>query len=187
MVSLAQLWLPILLAAVLMFVASSLVHMVLKWHVSDYRSLPNEEAVMEAIRKGAPGPGQYFYPYCSDMKEMKSEAMQKKFEQGPIAMITLRAPGRPGMGKAMAQWFLFLLVVSFSVAYLVSRTVPRGTEYLHVFRVAGTVAFLALAAGTVPASIWMGKPWRVTLKEIADGLLYALVAAGTFGWLWPRL
>ena len=91
------------------------------------------------------------------------------------------------MGPALGQWFLFLVAVSFSVAYLVSRTVPLGTGYLQVFRVAGTVAFLALAAGAVPGSIWMGKPWRVTLKELADALLYALLLAGTFGWLWPRV
>ena len=39
---------------------------------------------------------------------------------------------------------------------------------------------------SVPAAIWMGKPWSVAWKEVFDGLLYGLVTAGAFGWLWPR-
>jgi hypothetical protein len=55
-----------------------------------------------------------------------------------------------------------------------------------VFRIVGAVGFLAYAAGQVPAAIWMGKPWSVAAKDVFDGLLYGLVTAGTFGWLWPR-
>ena len=186
MVPLTHLWMPILLSAVFVFIASSLVHMVIKWHNQDYHQLPNEDAIMEAIRKGAPAPGMYMFPNCSDHKELKSEAMKKKFEEGPMGLLYLSPAGMPNMGKSLGFWFLFNLVVAFCVAYLVSRTVPEGAHYLKVFRVAGTVAFLAYAAGTVPSSIWMGKPWKVTFKEIGDGLIYGLVTAGAFGWLWPR-
>jgi hypothetical protein len=44
MAMLASLWLPILLAAVGVFVVSSLIHMLFKWHNRDYRKLPNEDA-----------------------------------------------------------------------------------------------------------------------------------------------
>jgi hypothetical protein len=186
MVPLTQLWLPIVLSAVLVFVASSLVHMVVKWHNSDYQPLTNEAEVMEALRKGLSGPGQYVFPYCADHREMQGEAMRKKYEQGPMGIAYLSAPGLPNMGKSLGSWFLFILAVTFCVAYLVTRTLPSPTPYLQVFRVAGTVAFLSYAAGNVPGSIWMGKPWRVTLKESADSLVYALLTAGTFGWLWPR-
>ena len=91
-----------------------------------------------------------------------------------------------GMGPALGQWFVFNLVVSFFVAYVAAHTIPSGTVYLEVFRVVGTVAFLAYGTGHIPAAIWMGKPWSVTFKELFDGLLYGLVTAGTFGWLWPR-
>lgn len=186
MVPLTQIWLPIVVAAVFVFVASSLIHMVVKWHNSDYRPLPNEEAVLDAIRKGAPGPGQYTFPYCADLKEMGKEETRKKFERGPMGFVYLTTPGLPNMGKLLGSWFLLNLVVSFCVGYLVSRTVAPGTPYLQVFRVAGTVTFLAYAVGTVPNAIWMGKPWKVTLKEIVDGLVFGLVTAGAYGWLWPR-
>ena len=42
MVSLADLWLPILLSAVLVFVASSLIHMVLGWHRHDFKGSSRE-------------------------------------------------------------------------------------------------------------------------------------------------
>ena len=90
------------------------------------------------------------------------------------------------MGLPLVLWFLFSLVVSFFVAYLASRTLSPGTPYLRVFRVAGTVSFLAYAGGAAPSAIWMGKPWRSAAKDLADGLVYGLVTAGAFGWLWPR-
>jgi len=186
MISLAQLWLPILLSAVLVFMASSLIHMLFKWHNSDYGKLPNEDEVREAIRKGSPAPGQYVLPYCIDMKAMGEPEAQKKYTEGPVALIYLKAPGLPKMGGALVGWFLFTLVISFVVAYLTSRTVAPGTHYLQVFRVAGTVAFLAYAGNAAQASIWMGKPWRSSAKEILDGFIYGLVTAGAFGWLWPR-
>ena len=186
MVPLPHLWLPIVLAAVLVFITSSLIHMVVKWHNSDYRQLPDEAAVLAALRKDNPAPGQYMFPYCSDPKDFAKPDVRQRFLDNPKGLIYLKEPGLPGMGSQLGGWFIFNLLVSFCVAYVVSRTMPPSPHYLQVFRVAGTVAFLAYATGTAPASIWMGKPWRVTLKEMVDGLLYALVLAGTFGWLWPK-
>ena len=40
--------------------------------------------------------------------------------------------------------------------------------------------------GNLPNSIWWGKPWRNTCLEALDGVLYGLLTAGSFGWLWPR-
>jgi hypothetical protein len=186
MVTLGSLWLPIVLSAVLVFVVSSIIHMLLKYHASDYRPMPNEDAVRAAIRAANPEARQYIIPYCHDPKAMNSPEMQKKFVEGPVAVMNLRRPGPPGMGASLAQWFLFSLVVSFFIAYVAAYTIPPGTPYLGVFRIVGAVGFLAYTAGQVPQSIWMAKPWSITAKEILDGLIYGLVTAGTFGWLWPR-
>lgn len=186
MVPFGSLLAPIVLAAVLVFVVSSLVHMVLKYHASDYRQLPNEEAVRAAIRAGNPSPRQYVIPYISDMKEMQSEAMRQKYAEGPIAVLNIKPNGDVGMGKALGVWFVFALVVSAVVAYVAWAVLPRGTDYLKVFQVTGAVAWLAYGAGQLPAAIWMGKPWSIAAKEVFDALLYGLVTAGAFGWLWPR-
>jgi hypothetical protein len=186
MISLPHLWLPILLSAVLVFIASSLIHMVVKWHNSDYLTLPNEDEVRAAIRKMNPPPGQYLLPRISDMGLLKTPEVQRKFIEGPVGFLMLRKSGAPNMGPALVQWFVFAIVISIFAAYLGSRTLPPGTHYLKVFRVAGTIGFLGYAAGAVPAAIWMGKPWRSAAKELVDGIIYGLLTAGAFGWLWPR-
>jgi hypothetical protein len=186
MVHLGSLWLPILLASVLVFFVSFLVHMVLKYHKGDYSQLPNEDAVRAAIRSGNAAPAQYVIPYCSDPKHMREPEMQKKYAEGPVAVLNLLRPGVPTMGKMLGQWFGLILVITLIIAYVACHCLPAGARYMDVFRTVAPVGFLAYAAGQFPAAIWMGKPWRIAWKEAFDGLLYGLVTAGTFGWLWPR-
>jgi len=186
MISLAQLWLPIIASAIGVFVASSLVHMVLKWHNADYLKLKNEDDVRNAIRAGTPTPGQYIVPHCLDMKQMQKPEVLQKFTEGPNAFLFVRKNGPPSMGLPLALWFLFNLAIALLAGYLASRTLPAGASFLQVCRVVGLVSFLAYAAGGVQNGIWMGKPWSSVAKEIGDGLIYGFVSAVIFGWLWPR-
>lgn len=185
MVYLTSLWLPIVLSAVAVFLGSSIVHMVLKYHQSDYKAMPDEAAVQAAMRAAGPAPGHYYMPHCLDPKELADPDVKAKFEDGPVAFITVLPSGVPSMGKPLALWFVYCLVLSALVAYLTGRTVAPGTEYLTVFRVAGTAAFLGYAGATAADSIWKGAPWSITIKVLIDGLFYALLTAGVFGWLWP--
>jgi hypothetical protein len=186
MVTLGALWLPIVLSAVIVFFASFIIHMVLRYHQSDYTKLPNEDAVRAAIRTGSPRPAQYIIPYCASPKDMQSPEMMQKFTEGPIAVLNLKPSGPPSMGPSLLQWFVFVLIISFFLAYVGAHTLPAGSQYLEVFRVVGCVGFLAYAGGIFPGAIWMGKPWKVAIKEGIDGLIYGLLTAGTFGWLWPK-
>jgi hypothetical protein len=72
------------------------------------------------------------------------------------------------------------------VAYVAAHTLAQGVHYLQVFRVVGAMGFLAYGLESVPASLWMGKPWGSTFRDMLDGLIYGLLMAGVFGWLWPR-
>ncbi len=186
MVSLTELWLPIVLSAVVVFVASSIAHMVLTYHRSNYRKLANETATLEALRKENLSPGAYMFPYCGTPKDMKSPETKAKFEQGPVGMLTVLPSGPPAIGKNLVQWFVFCLVMGIFVAYIAGRTLAAGADYLAVFRVAGAVAFVGYGVSQLDASIWRGQLWGVTSKFVIDGLVYALLTAGTFGWLWPR-
>jgi len=185
MVSLTALWLSIVLSAVIVFVASSIMHMLLPYHKSDYRQLPDEDKLLAVLRAAGLKPGLYHFPYCSH-KDMKSPAVMEKFKQGPVGMLTLFPSGPPAMPKFLGMWFAYCLVIGFFVAYLTGRTVAPGANYLAVFRVAGTAAFLAYGLGNLSNGIWKGQPWGVTLKEVIDGLVYALLTAGTFACFWPR-
>jgi len=185
MVPLAALWLPIVLSAVIVFVASSIMHMVLPYHRSDYKQLPEEDKVLAALRSAPLPRGQYIFPYCTH-EDMKSPAIVEKQKQGPVGFLMIMPSGPPVMPKFLAQWFAFCLLIAFFVAYLAAHTVPAGARYLAVYRVVGAAAFLGYGLGNLPNSIWRGRSWPVTIKEVVDGLVYSLLTAGTFGWLWPR-
>ncbi|HEV2491116.1 MAG TPA: hypothetical protein VGT03_15025 [Candidatus Acidoferrales bacterium] len=185
MVPLTQLWLPILLSAVIVFVASSIMHMLLPYHKSDYRQLPDEDKLLATLGAAGLKRGMYHFPFCSH-KDLKSPAMQEKFKQGPIGHITIFPTGPVAMPKFLGMWFVYSLIIGFFVAYVTGRTVASGAEYLAVFRVAGTVGFMAYGLGHISNGIWKGQPWGMTIKEVFDGLVYGLLTAGTFGWLWPR-
>ncbi len=185
MVPLTALWLPIVLSAVIVFVASSLIHMLLGYHNSDYHKLPDEDKVLAAMRSANPQPGLYVLPHCTH-KDMKSPGMMEKFKQGPVGFLTVRPNGPPAIPKFMGQWFGYCLVIGFFVAYLTGRVLGPGTPYPAVFRVAGCAGFMAYGLGGLSNGIWKGQPWSSVIKEAFDGLIYGLLTAGTFGWLWPR-
>jgi hypothetical protein len=185
MVALTALWLPILLSAVIVFVASSIMHMLLPYHRNDYSQLPEEDKVLSTLRPLSLKPGLYVFPYCTH-KDMKSPALVEKQKQGPVGFMTIVPSGPPVMPKFLSQWFIYCLLIGFFVAYLTGHTVASGANYRAVFRVAGTAAFLAYGLGHISNGIWKGQKWSVTFKEVADGLIYGLLTAGTFGWLWPR-
>ena len=182
-VYLSQLWLPILVSAVFVFIASNLLWMVLSfWHRADYKKLPDEATVLGGLKSAASG--QYMAPSINWSKATAEE--KEAFQKGPMALLLVRNPNSFSMGGALTVYFIYCLVISVLVAYVCGVTLAAGTHYLRVFRVAGTAAILAYSFRGVPDSIWYGKPWSVTFKEFIDGVVYGLLTAGTFGWLWPH-
>jgi len=184
--ALLSLWLPILLSAVVVFVISSLVHMVLKWHASDYGGFANEDAVRAAIRAGNPAPGRYVVPFCREMKEMGGEAMQQKYREGPVGHFTLGPTGVPVLGKFLGLWFVWSLIVAAVAAYLAVRL--NGLDHSHARSAAtlvGAVTFIAHGFGTVQESIWAMRPWSSSAKHLLDAALYGIGSALVFLWLWP--
>ena len=186
MVAWSSLVLPILASAGFVFIASSLIHMVLKWHAPDYRKLSDEEGVRAAVRKAGAAPGQYIVPHCKDSKDATSPEMTKKFEEGPNFVMYLRPNGTMKLGPFLGKWVLYTIVVSALAAYLARVALPAGASYLQVFRVVGFSAWLAYSWQGPTDSIWKGKPWTITAREMVDGLIYGMLTGGAFGWLWPK-
>ena len=186
MLPLTPLWLPIVLSAVVVFLASWVVWTLLPIHRSDWSAVTDERALRDAFYWQQLAPGQYHLPHAGGVEALKNPEYVRKLEEGPHAFITLLPPGKPAMGRNMALYFLFDLAVSLLVAYVASLALPAGANHLQVFRVTGTVAVLGYAAGHIPNAIWFGKPWSATWKEVFDGVVYGLLTAGIFGWLWPR-
>ena len=186
MVPVMSLWVPILLSAVIVFVASSVIHMLLPIHKGDFRKLPDEDGVMDALRKAGVGPGDYMFPHAGSMADLKSPAFTEKRTRGPVASMTVMESGPVSMGPSLAQWFLYCVVVGVFAAYVAGRALEPGAHYLKVFRFAGVTAFVGYSLALWQNTIWYKRAWTTTLKANVDGLVYGLLTAGTFGWLWPK-
>ena len=186
MTGLGALVLPILLSAVLVFVASSIIHMMSPWHKADYPKLPNEDQVRDALRPLAIPPGDYFVPRPASREDMRSPAFLEKVRQGPNLILTVLPNGPMGMGRNLGLWFIYCVVVGIFAAYIASRALAPGEEYLRVFRFAGCTAFVGYSLALWQMSIWYRRAWGTTIRATIDGLIYALLTAGVFGWLWPH-
>lgn len=185
MVPLMSLAVPIVLSAVLVFLVSSVIHMALSYHKNDFAKLPAEDDILEAFRRANVPAGDYSAPYCDSPEAMKEPAYLEKMKRGPGLVVTVWPSGSFNMGATLGQWFVYLLVVSLFTGYVLSRVFEPGANYMEVFRIAGTVAFMGYALGMPQANIWYQKGWGSTTRSMFDGLVYGLVTAGAFGWLWP--
>ena len=186
MVNMLSLWLPILVATALVFVASSVIHMVLGYHRRDFKGAPDEDGLLDALRGLDIPPGDYAFPHVGSREAMGSEEVREKWSRGPVGLMTLLPPRDPSdMGTQLIQWFVFCLVVSAFTAYATGLALGPGSGYMEAFRMSSTVAFGAYALAHLPRSIWYAQSWATTARNVFDGLVYGLLTGGAFGWLWP--
>jgi hypothetical protein len=183
MVPIMSLLLPIVLSAVLVFIVSAIIHMFLGYHASDFAAVPDEEAVRNALRSVPPG--EYSVPYAGSMEAMKSTEFTEKMKAGPVVLMTVRTPAAPTMGRELTLWFVYCLAMSVFAAYIAGRARGPGADYLEVFRFAGASAFAGYALAQWQNTIWYSRSAMTSLKNTFDGLVYGLLTAGVFGWLWP--
>jgi hypothetical protein len=186
MVTIASLWLPIVISAVIVFVASTVIHVGPLWHRGDFPQMPREIEVLNALRPFAIPPGDYFIPSPGGMEKMRSPEFKDKLKQGPVVVMTVMPNGMMPMSRNLAQWFVFLIVVSVFCAYIAGRTLPPGTLYPRVFQIVGATGFIGYALALCQLSIWYRHSWSLTAKAVLDGLIYGALTGGTFGWLWPH-
>jgi hypothetical protein len=186
MTELSSLLVPILLSSVIVFIASTINHMLPLWHRGDFPRNPGEDRVMDALRPLAIPPGDYMMPRASSMADMSSPAFLERVRQGPVMMLTVMPNRIPSMARNLSQWFVYIIVVAVFVAYVGGRALPPGVDYLRVFQIVGATAFIAYSVALWQMSIWYARSWSMTIKTTVDGLIYALLTAGVFGWLWPR-
>jgi hypothetical protein len=187
MVPIMSLWLPILLSAVFVFVASSVIHMVFTYHYKDFKGVPDENKLMDALRPFNLQRGEYIVPCPRSPQERKTPEFQEKMQKGPALIMNVWQSGKPAMVKNLVQWFMYSLIVGIFAAYVAGRDLGPGASYLAVFRFAGVTAFACYTIAKWQDSIWFNRSWGSTFRGTIDGLVYALLTAGTFGWLWPEL
>jgi hypothetical protein len=182
---LSALVVPILLSSVIVFVVSAVIHMAPLWHKHDFPRMPDEDKLLDAVRPLGIGPGDYMVPRPLP-GQMRSPEFIEKIKKGPVMLVTVRPNEVPSMSRSLVLWFLYSVAVGFFAAYVTGRALPPGTDYLRVFQLIGATAFIGYSMALWQMSIWYSRAWSMTIKATVDGLIYALLTAGTFGWLWPR-
>lgn len=187
MISVFSLWLPILLSAVGVFVASSIIHMILPYHRTNMSAIENEDAFADAINPLNIAPGEYMFPHAGSPSAMNSPEYLAKLDRGPVGIMTILPTGPWKMGKSLIQWFIYSLFIGFFCAYLSVHALSAGTEYLRVMQMVGGIAFGCYAIGHIHDSIWYFRKWSTTFKFLFDGLVYSAITGGFFGWLWPAV
>ena len=187
MTHVSALWLPILLSAAFIFIASSIIHTVMPWHKGDFDFIPNEDAVRNAVGPLSIPPGDYLTPKCRTMQEMGSPEFKAKMERGPVMLMTVMPNGITPMGPIFVKWFIYLLLVSFAVACIAASVYAPGTGTRHIWHLTGVVSALCYGMALPQASIWYHRKWSTTLKGLFDSAIYGVITALTFGWLWPQM
>lgn len=181
-----NLWFPVLASAAAVFVASSIIHMVLPIHKRDYDPVPGEEEVLEVMRKHGLKPGSYMFPACNSMKALAEPEMAAKFEKGPVGFMSVKPSGMPTMGLALALWFLLCTGINACIAVVTYKTTGAAAPTFSLFQIFAVLAPMAYCAGAVMDSIWKAQPWSVALRYLFDGIVYGLTTAAVLAWLWPQ-
>lgn len=184
--SIAWLWLPIVVSAVVVFVVSSLIHMVLPWHKNDFPRLPNEDAVMDALRPLSIPPGEYLAPRPASREQLRSPEFLERLSRGPVFLLTMMPNGMVMTGKSLGLWFVYLLVVAGFAGSIAWTALSRSVDEHLVFHTVGLTSFMGYSFALWQMSIWYRRPWMMSLKATIDGFIYALFTAGIFAWLWPK-
>lgn len=182
---LSALWLPIVVSAVFVWIASFLLWMVLPLHKGEWVKLSDERGFMGALLEMGVKPGQYMFPCAEDPKQMKDPEFQELMKRGPMGHMTVW-PGPPNMGLLMFVTLIIYMVISLFVAYVAYHTLAPADPYLTRFRVTGAMAVAIYCLGRLPHDVWFRTPGHSIGRALVDGVIYGLLTAGTFGWLWPK-
>jgi hypothetical protein len=186
---LAQLWLPIVVSAVLVFVLSAATHMLLPARKTEWGRLAKEGDVQAALRGLTPG--LYAFPASSTPGENPTPEDMKRWAAGPSGWLSLVPAGPINMGRNLGLSLLMNLFVSFTAAYIATLTLGSVPLQLFphervVFRVISTIGFIAYFAGPIYEAIWYWKPFRSLAMGAVDALLYGLAMGVTFSMMWPK-
>jgi hypothetical protein len=185
MTPILSLALPIFAAAIAVFIVSMIVQSVMPWHKRDFGNVPDDDAVIDAIRQLNIPPGDYCVPSPRLRDGRRNPDFVDKWAKGPSVMMTVIPPSA-SMGRYMGQWFAFTLLVA-AIAGWVVRTIvgPAGDDHAE-FHYGAIITFLSYSLGAWPLSIWYHRKWSTAFKGAVDAIIYGLVTGIVFSWLWPR-
>ena len=179
---LVELWLPILVGTVVLFILSFLFWAVLPHHFGDHGKVPNEEAFLDFIRTQDIPTGNYIFPHSASPADQGKKEFVDKYTAGPRGLLDVY--DMPNMPVNMAKTISYFLITAITIAYITHVACPptaESTDFMRVFRIAGTVGVLTYATSCVLHRVWFTKRiWT----EVLDGTIYGVVLGLIFASLW---
>ncbi|HEY4216459.1 MAG TPA: hypothetical protein VGM67_04945 [Gemmatimonadaceae bacterium] len=186
MTPITSLVLPMLAAAVAVFVLSMIVQAVMPWHKTDFGNVPDDDVFLNAIRQLDIPPGDYTVPSPRLPNGERNPDFVEKWAKGPSVTMTVIPPS-DSMVRYMAQWFAFTLLVAVIAGWVTGTIVRPGGSDHAIFHYGAIITFLSYSLGAWPLSIWYHRRWSTAFKSAFDALLYGVATGLVFVWLWPKM
>ncbi len=166
-----------IVGGIIMFVWSAFSHMVLPLGGMGLKPLPNESAVIPAMKEGIREPGLYMFPGLDMSKTPSAEeqaAWTERYKAGPVGLLVYRPQGEAPMslkqlGTELLSNILAALVGAFMLTFVVG---SYGKRALFV-ALLGLVAWLSI---NVSHWNWYGFPTAFVVAEGIDQVVGWLLA-----------
>lgn len=172
----------------LLFLWGFVAHTLLPFSEKAMKPVPNEAAVIAAVRGNVTESGVYFIPYLDYMKasEVDQAAYAEKLASGPSGLLVLRTGGvsmdmKRELPLELASNVLAALVAALAVAALAPRGYGARVGTIFAF---GVVAWLSIS---VSQWTWYGFSTDFLISDLVDqGGGWLLAGLGMAAVLRPR-
>jgi len=134
----AKTWIAGVVGGIVLFIWGSIAHVATPLGSTGISSMPNEDAVMDAMRANITQPGLYFFPgIVGNQDEAAMKAWEEKAKRGPngIMVYQLRSEGA--------------LLPSLLITEAVSNIIVGLLAAIVLSQIAGSLAFRASMAGLI--------------------------------------
>ena len=162
---------------IVLFMWGAFSHMVLPLGEAGIKSLPNEAAVMAAMKSNITEPGLYFYPGMPgghSANEAEQAAFEAKYKAGPHGILVYHPTGGEIMPPSMLLTELLSnILAAIAAAFVISVMVSTFLGRVIAAGVFGLVAWLSV---DVSYWNWYGFPTDYIAAQMGDQVIGWLLA-----------
>ncbi|HVB35880.1 MAG TPA: hypothetical protein VND42_01470 [Candidatus Acidoferrales bacterium] len=168
-----------LVGGVIVFIVGALLHTVLGLGEVGVKSIPQEDAVLSAMRSSIPAPGFYIFPAPNMTPGRTKEQVQgdtaeyaAKYQQGPSGILVYSTGGAPvNYGKLLGGEFVIDVISALFLACILAMGAGGVSSYWkRVFAVTLAGLFATVFLGLEYWN-WYNFPTNYTVAYIANGVL----------------
>lgn len=158
-----------IVGGIVMFAWGAVSHMLLGVGTVGVKSLPNEAAVVAAMKANIPDPGLYFAPGIDMSRTLTDEekaAWTQKYEAGPNVFLVYRPTGvTPFSPRQLGVEFASNVLAALVGAFMLGMTVPSFGKRVAVATLIGLAAWLSI---NVSYWDWYRFPANFVASELVE-------------------